>query len=46
MYEFDDGLEVSQFFYDITKLKKIDGGYVIDEAEKERLEGKQSELYE
>jgi hypothetical protein len=46
MYEFDDGLEVSQLFYDITKLKKIDGGYVIDDAEKERLEEKQSELYE
>ena len=46
MYEFEDGLEVSQFFYDITKLRKIDGGYVIDDAEKERLEEKQSELYE
>jgi hypothetical protein len=46
MYEFDDGLEVSQFFYDITQLKKIDGGYVINDAEKERLEEKQSELYE
>ena len=46
MYEFDDGLEVSEYFYDITKLREIDGGYVIDDAEKERLEEKQSTLYE
>ena len=46
MYEFDDGLEVSEYFYDITKIKQVNGVYVIDAEEKARLEDKQSELYE
>lgn len=46
MYEFDEGLEVAQHFYDMTKLKKVNGAYVIDAAEKERLEEKQKEFYE
>ena len=46
MYEFDDGAEISEYFYDLSKLKQIDGAYVIDEAEKQRLEDKQAELYE
>ena len=46
MYEFDDGLAVSEYFYDITKIKQVDGLYVIDPEEKTRLEEKQSEIYE
>jgi hypothetical protein len=45
MYEFEDGLEASQYFYDITKIKQVNGLYVIDAEEKERLEEKQGELY-
>jgi ferredoxin len=46
MYEYEDGLAVSENFYDITKLKQVDGLYVIDDAEKARLEEKQTELYD
>ncbi len=46
MYEFDDGLEASEYFYDITKIKQIDGVYVVDPEEKARLEEKQVDLYE
>jgi ferredoxin len=46
MYEFEDGLEKAEFFYDMSKLKKINGVYVIDAAEKARLEEKQQELYD
>ena len=46
MYEFDDGLEASEYFYDITKIKQVNGMYVIDAEEKARLEDKQSELYD
>ena len=46
MYEFEEGLEVSQFFYDQSKIKKVNGVFVIDSEEKERLEEKQEELYE
>jgi ferredoxin len=46
MYEFDDGLAMSEYFYDITKIKNVDGVYVIDSQEKTRLEDKQNELYE
>jgi hypothetical protein len=46
MYEFDEGLEVSEFFYDKSKIKEINGLFVVDAEEKERLEEKQSELYE
>src|SRR6185436_9943524 len=46
MYEFDEGLEVSQYFYDQTKLKRVNDMYVIDAKEKERLEDKQSDLYD
>ena len=45
MYEFEDGLEASEYFYDITKIKQVNGLYVIDTKEKERLEEKQTELY-
>jgi len=46
MYEFDEGLEVSEYFYDQTKLKRVNDMYVIDAKEKERLEDKQSDLYD
>jgi hypothetical protein len=46
MYEFDDGLERAEYFYDMTKLKEVNGKYVIDDKEKARLEEKQSELYD
>jgi ferredoxin len=46
MYEFDDGLEISQYFYDLSNIKQVDGVYVINREEKARLEEKQSELYE
>ena len=46
MYEFEDGLERSEYFYDITKLKQVNGMHVIDSEEKARLEEKQIELYE
>ena len=45
MYEFDEGLEVSSYFYDRAKIKEVNGLYVIDPEEKERLEEKQGELY-
>jgi ferredoxin len=45
MYEFDDGLEVAEYFYDLEKIKKHNGVYVIDAEEKARLEEKQQDLY-
>jgi ferredoxin len=46
MYEFEDGLEVAEFFYDKSKIKEVNGLFVIDTKEKERLEEKQAEFYE
>jgi ferredoxin len=46
MYEYDEGLRVSEYFYDITKIKVVNGVYVIDNEEKNRIEEKQEELYE
>ena len=45
MYEFDEGLEVAQYFYDPEKIKTVNGVYVMKPEEKERLEEKQKELY-
>ena len=45
MYEFEEGLEVAQYFYDAEKIKTVNGLYVIDPEEKERLEKIQKELY-
>lgn len=45
MYEFEEGLEVSQYFYDPTKFKVVNGVYVIDRQEQRRLEEDQKELY-
>lgn len=46
MYEFEDGVTKSEYFYDATKVKQVNGVYVIDTEEKARLEEKQSEFYE
>lgn len=45
MYEYDRGLEVSRYFYQPEKFKVIDGCYVIDSKEKQKLEEEQQELY-
>lgn len=45
MYEYDEGLEVSQYFYDPSKIKVRNGVYVVDPEEKQRLEEQQAELY-
>jgi len=45
MYEFDEGLEVSKYFYIPEKIKTVGGVYVVEAEEKERLEEKQGELY-
>ncbi len=46
MHEFEQGVEASEYFYDITKIKQVNGLYVVDATEKARLEDKQSELYD
>lgn len=46
MYEFEDGQQMSEYFYDQTKVKEVNGVYVIDAQEKTRLDDKQSEVYE
>ncbi len=45
MVEFDEGVEASKYFYDREKIKEVNGLYVIDNEEKERLDEKQSKLY-
>jgi ferredoxin len=45
MHEFDEGLELSEYFYDAAKIKTVNGVYVIDPEEKARLEEKQKDLY-
>lgn len=46
MYEFDKGgAELSKYFYGPENIKVVNGLYVIDAAEKKRLEEKQKELY-
>jgi len=45
MHEYDDGLRIAENFYDSARVKQVNGLYVIDAAEKERLEEKQMELY-
>jgi ferredoxin len=46
MYEFEDGLQVAEFFYDKSRIKEVNGLFVIDAKEKARLEEKQAEFYE
>ena len=45
MYDFDEGEEISKSFYEPEKIKEVQGFYVIDSEEKEKLDKKQSELY-
>jgi hypothetical protein len=46
MYEFDEGVEVSKYFYESKALDVVKGVYVTTALEKQRLEEKQLELYE
>ncbi|MGE5820420.1 MAG: hypothetical protein ACM37Z_20510 [Deltaproteobacteria bacterium] len=46
MYEFDEGVEVSKYFYEPKAPDAVKGFYVTTVAEKQRLEEKQLELYE
>ncbi len=46
MYEFEDGLEAAQYFYDPADIKQVDGLYVIDQKGKQKLEERQNELLE
>ena len=45
MYEFDEGAELSEYFYKSEKIKVVNGLYVTEAAEKKRLEEMQGELY-
>jgi hypothetical protein len=45
MYEFDEGAELSKNFYQPEKIDAVNGVYVMDAAEKKRLEEKQIEIY-
>ena len=45
MHEFDEGLEMSKYFYNPETIKVVQGLYVVDTKEKEGLEEKQKELY-
>jgi hypothetical protein len=44
MYEFDEGAELKNF-YQPEKIDAVNGVYVMDAAEKKRLEEKQIEIY-
>ena len=44
-YEFDEGVEVSKYFYEPKEIKTANGLDVTGAAEKKRLEEKQAELY-
>ena len=46
MYEFDEGVERSNYFYQPKALDAATGVYVTNAVEKRRLEEKQLELYE
>ncbi len=46
MYEFDEGLEVAEYFYDPADIKQVDGLYVIDQKGKRKLEERHSGLFE
>ena len=46
MYEFDEGVERSKYFYEPKALDASRGVYATNAAEKQRLEAKQLELYE
>jgi hypothetical protein len=44
MYEFDEGAELSKYFYEPKEIETANGLYVANAAEKQRLEEKQGEL--
>ena len=46
MYEFDEGVERSKYFYEPKALDSATGVYVTNAVEKRRIEEKQLELYE
>jgi hypothetical protein len=45
MYEFDEGVELSKYFYEPKALDAVKSVYVTNAAAKQRLEEKQLELY-
>ena len=45
MYEFDAGAELSKNFHEPNAIDAVNGVYIMDAAEKQRLEEKRSELY-
>ena len=45
MHEFDEGAELSKYFYEPKEIETVNGLYVTSAAEKKRLEDKQGELY-
>ena len=46
MYEFDEGLEVSKYFYDPADIKQVNSLHVIDQKGKQKLEERQNELFD
>jgi hypothetical protein len=46
MHEFDEGVELSKYFYEAKALDAVKGVHVTTTAEKQRMEEKQLELYE
>lgn len=46
MYEFDEGVETSKYFYEAKAPDTVKGVYVTTAAEKQHLEEKQLELYD
>jgi hypothetical protein len=44
MYAFDEGAELSKNFYEPEKIDAVNGVYVMNADEKQRLEKKQIEL--
>ena len=45
MHDFDEGAELSKYFYEPGNIKIVNGLYVTGAAEKQRLEENQEELY-
>lgn len=46
MYEFEEGQEVAELFYDPADIKQVDGLYVIDQKGKQKLEERQNKPLE
>jgi hypothetical protein len=45
MYEFGEGAKLSKYFYEPENIRFVDGCYVVDARERDRLEKSQEELY-